>query len=328
MRVLLAALVLVSMGGPVAPPGIAEEMAAGRAISAPSPLPIELVRVQGLHRAVRFYRPKRLGDPPALIIALHGSGGDGERFRHLTDGAFDRVADQQGWLVAYPDALGRQWHDCRARAPYRSALVGVDDIAFLRAVGRHAEEIVGGDLAGVFVVGYSNGGHLVFRIALQASSGFSAVAAIGAHLPVPDERQCGASDRPISILLVSGTEDPINPWAGGEVRSPGGTPYGRVVSAEATAAYFTNLAGLAGPPSIEREPDRDDRDGAWVETRRWAAEGGMEVVLIVVHGGGHSLPHPTAPFPAGWVGRTCRDMDGAKTIGDFFARHLLPPRPP
>jgi polyhydroxybutyrate depolymerase len=256
-------------------------------------LPVEYLQVQGLRRAVRFYRPDQLADRPALVLALHGGGGDGERFRRFTNATFERLADEQGFLVAYPDTLGGQWHGCRRRAPYHTALSGIDELAFLRAVARRAAAIPAGDLVGVFVVGYSNGGHLVCRIALEGPHEFDALAAIGAHLPVSEERDCTASHVPVSILLVSGTDDPINPWAGGEVRPPGGGTLGHVLSAEATAAYFAGLAGTIDGPTIEQHPDRDAEDGAQVETRRWVAEGRGEVVLMAVHGGGHTLLLPT-----------------------------------
>lgn len=86
-----------------------------------APLPVEHVRVQGIGRVVRFYRPEHLSDPPALVVVLHGGGGDGERFRRLSDRAFERLADEHGFVVAYPDAIGGQWRGCRRRAPYRAA---------------------------------------------------------------------------------------------------------------------------------------------------------------------------------------------------------------
>jgi polyhydroxybutyrate depolymerase len=232
------------------------------------------------------------------------------------------LADRHGFLVAYPDALGGQWNGCRVRAPYHAALVGIDEIAFLRAVVRRIKEISQRNLAGVFAVGYSNGGHLVFRLALEAPGDFDAFAAIGAHLPVAEERDCDSSDMPVPIFLVSGTEDPINPWAGGEVRPPSGRSLGHVLSAEATAQYFRTLAGVTNVPTIERHADRDAKDGVQVETRRWPARGRGEIVIMVMHGGGHTLPHPTARFPVDLVGRTSRDLDGASAIWDFFARHL------
>jgi polyhydroxybutyrate depolymerase len=290
-------------------------------------LPIDYVTTQGLRRPVRFYRPERLADRPALLLALHGSGGDGERLRRLTGQAFERLADEQGFLVAYPDALGGHWNDCRGRAPYHAALAGIDDVGFLRAVADRAANLVGGELAGVFVVGYSNGGHLVFRAALEAPRDFTAFATIGAHLPVAEERDCSSSAASVSILMVSGTDDPINPFDGGTVRPPGGGSPGEVLSAQATARYFARRAGAPEDPTLERHPDRDPGDGTRVETRHWRAEGRQEVALMVVRGGGHTLPHPTAPFPVEIVGRTSRDMDGARSIWTFFARQLEPASP-
>lgn len=286
-------------------------------------LPAEQLPVQGLHRAVRFYRPARLADRPPLVVALHGSGGTGERFRRLTAAAFDRLADEHGFLVAYPDGLGGQWHDCRATAPYRAALAGVDDVAFVRAIVGRAREMTGKALGATFVVGYSNGGHLAFRLALEAPGEFAALAVIGAHLPVEEERACGTSSVPVSMFLVSGTDDPINPYAGGEVRRADGLVLGRVLAAAQTAEYFRARAGATSPAAVEAHPDRDPGDGTRVETLRWkAAAGSHEVVLMVVHGGGHALPHPDAVFPADIVGRTSRDIDGAAAIWRFFAGHL------
>jgi polyhydroxybutyrate depolymerase len=298
------------------------ETAAEQNVRQPESLPVEYLQVQGLRRAVRFYRPERLAARPALVLVLHGSGGDGERFRHFTATAFEKVADRHGFLVAYPDALGGQWNDCRARAPYHEALVGIDEIAFLRAVVRRARDAVGRDLAGVFAVGYSNGGQLVFRLAFEAPTDFAALATIGAHLPVSKERDCRASDTPVSVLIASGTDDPINPWAGGDIRLPGGGSLGRVLSAEQTAAYFRALASVADEPEIIQHADHDTNDGTRVETRRWQGKGDREIVLMVIHGGGHTLPHPTAPFPIDVVGRTSRDIDGASAVWAFFARHL------
>lgn len=288
------------------------------------PLSIDYLQVQGLRRAVRFYQPKHLAAHPALLLALHGSRGDGARFRRFTNGAFERLAEEYGFLLAYPDALGGQWNDCRAKAAYHTALAGVDDLAFLDAVVGRARELAGRELAGVFAVGYSNGGELLFRAAFERPSEFTALAVIGAHLPVPEENDCLPSGESVSIFFVSGTEDPVNPWAGGEVRIPGGGTPGHVVSATASADYFRQLAGAPETAVIKMQPDLDTTDGATVETRRWTAEAGTSVVLMAVHGGGHALPSPTAKFPVQYVGPTSRDLDGARLIWNFFVRQMPP----
>jgi polyhydroxybutyrate depolymerase len=285
-------------------------------------LPLEYLQVQGLRRAVRFYVPERLADRPAVVVVLHGGGGDGERFRLFTGAAFERLADIHGFIVAYPDALGGQWNGCRASAPYHHALAGIDEIAFLRAVVRRAQETAGRELGARFALGYSNGGHLVFRLAFEAPDDFLALAVIGAHLPVPEERDCRPAGTPVPLFIASGTEDPINPWAGGEVRLADGGTLGRVLSADATADYFRALARTTGGPTIDQLPDLDTSDGTRVETRRWAGAESREVVLMITHGGGHTLPHPAARFPVEIVGRTSRDIDGANEIWSFFARQM------
>lgn len=280
------------------------------------------LRVQGLHRTVSVYRPKALAARPALIIALHGSGGDGRRFRQLTGGAFDRLADRHGLLIAYPDALGGQWHDCRAAAPYHETLAGVDDAAFLRAVTSHAAGVTQRQLADVFAVGYSNGGHMVFRLAMESPGDYAAFAAIGANLPIAAERDCADARSPVPMMLVGGTADEINPWSGGTVRAPGGTSPGRVISAEGTAAHFRNLAGMAGAPSESALADRYPGDGTRIESRTWYLAGRPQVVLMKVAGGGHTLPSPSPAFPAQIVGPTSRDTEGAAAIWNFFSQHL------
>lgn len=155
---------------------------------------------------------------------------------------------------------------------------------------------------------------------MKAPEGFDALAAVGAHLPIVEEQACQPSHAPVSLLLVSGTDDPINPWKGGAVRAPGAGTVGLVMSAEATASSFVKLAGAPDEARVERHADRDAQDGATAETRRWTGPGGHEIMLVTVRGGGHTLPHPAAAFPAEIVGRTCRDLDGAAAIWAFFER--------
>ncbi len=106
--------------------------------------------------------------------------------------------------------------------------------------------------------------------------------------------------------------------------APGDVPLGHVLSAEETADFFRALAGLSAGPEIEQLEDTDPGDGTRVSMRRWHDPTGPDVALLVVEGGGHSLPHPTAPFPAEIVGTTSRDVDGAELIYRFFERESAP----
>ncbi|WP_252406503.1 hypothetical protein, partial [Acinetobacter pittii] len=76
-----------------------------------------------------------------MLVVLHGSRGDGAQMRRISGYGFDRLAAQEGFLVAYPDGFEGHWNDCRKAASYSARLRDVDDVAFLRAlVARLAQE--------------------------------------------------------------------------------------------------------------------------------------------------------------------------------------------
>ena len=71
------------------------------------------VHVGGRDRSYLIYVPANLPPQAALVIVLHGSGMDGARMRLCTGYEFDRLADQHGFVVIYPDGYRRNWNDCR-----------------------------------------------------------------------------------------------------------------------------------------------------------------------------------------------------------------------
>lgn len=327
-RVVEAALVLAGLtlvfllAGRALAVGVerAEAAAAGE-----RPLERGTVAVGELERSFAFYAPVRLAPRPALVVVFHGNGGSVERIRTFTGRGFERLADEHGFVVAYPEGYERGWNDCRARAPYPARQAGVDDGGFFRAlVGRLEAELgLGRDgFSGVFATGFSNGGHLAFRLALEQPDAVDGIAVFGANLPVADQLDCEPSGRPVPVLLVNGTEDRINPYAGGTAVHPKGDELGEVISARATAAFWAALAGLPPAPSaIERLPEIDGDPETWVKRATWSAPGKPAVSLVTVRGGGHAIPQSTFVFPA-IVGRTSTELEGPDEAWRFFARQL------
>jgi poly(3-hydroxybutyrate) depolymerase len=62
------------------------------------------------------------------------------------------------------------------------------------------------DTKHVFVLGYSNGGQMAFRMAIETPDEVAAVAALGASLPTPDSSSCAQVD---SLTWSSGDHTPI-----------------------------------------------------------------------------------------------------------------------
>jgi polyhydroxybutyrate depolymerase len=277
------------------------------------------IQLGSLERTFLVYTPPDVAERPGLVLAFHGSGGDGARMRGFVGESLEPLADEHGFLVIYPDGYERNWNDCRARAPFPANRLDIDDVGFVRALIERVRRDHQIDRAMVHALGYSNGGHMAYRLALEIPGEVQAVAAFGANLPVAEELDCNDSGRPVPVLVVNGTADGINPYMGGEVIPPGGESFGRVRPAEESVRYFARLVDWDGSP--EPEEIASDSAGLRVERLVWERSGRPGVVLYTVHGGGHAIPGP-AQFPP-FVGPVERRLNAVEEAVRFFRAQAL-----
>jgi polyhydroxybutyrate depolymerase len=177
------------------------------------------VRLGGRDRSYLIYVPANLPPQAALVIVLHGSGMDGARMRLCTGYEFDCLADQHGFVVIYPDGYRRNWNDCRKYATFPAKRENIDDMGFIRTLIARASIEQAIDEQQVYAFGYSNGGHMAFRLAIEAPDEIAAVGAVAANLPTPDASSCPQRGRTSRVMLINGTADPINPYQGGSQRT-------------------------------------------------------------------------------------------------------------
>jgi polyhydroxybutyrate depolymerase len=305
------AIVLLTIG--VSPLGVVPGIGQERSEREPARDSLE---VDGLTRRYSIYVPPMPPPSPALLLVLHGSGGYGDRVRALTGGLVEEEADRYGYVVVYPDGLDQTWNDCRRFAPYRANVENIDDLLFLRTLVNRLVDSHGVDASRLWVLGFSNGGHLALRLALEAPDDFAAFVAIAASLPVDAELDCEPTGRPASVMIVNGTADPISPFEGGEIRTADSGRIGAVRSSMDSALYF---AGLIGAPGVPDVTIASSTAGSRVEIARWTGNDGHEVSIIVIHDGGHTIPGSPAPFPAE-VGPIDRGFDSIAAAIEFFRR--------
>jgi len=92
--------------------------------------------------------------PFPLVVALHGRLGTGAQMLKLS--GLTTIAEQQRFIVVYPDGIDRSWADGRSTSP--ASKQGVDDVGFLSALIDEFVTKRGADASRVYVMGMSTAG--------------------------------------------------------------------------------------------------------------------------------------------------------------------------
>jgi polyhydroxybutyrate depolymerase len=291
----------------------------------PADLTPEVLRVQGLERTYWTARPPSgVSGAPPLLVVLHGAGAQGQGTAALTK--LHTRGPAAGFFTVFPDGVRRVWNDSRHGGPALRRRAGVDDVGFLQALVSRlvSDGRVRGDA--VYLCGISNGALMsehVARHALLPVNGIGLVAGPGtarsrAAMPSPAQ--------PATVVLFSGTADPMIPYAGGPIGPLGrivqrhgggaGTDRGLAVGAEAAAAEWAAANGITTEPTVDEIPMPT---GDLAVTRLvWRADGCRSVTLFRVEGGGHTWPGGAQYLPERFVGRVARALDSTGLLLDAF----------
>ncbi len=87
--------------------------------------------VGGLTRTYRTYVPHGLAKGAPLVVVMHGAGENGARIRIETGYGFDRLADEHGFAVVYPNAYEGYWDVCTIVGDISANGLNIDDVGFL-----------------------------------------------------------------------------------------------------------------------------------------------------------------------------------------------------
>jgi polyhydroxybutyrate depolymerase len=277
----------------------------------------------GLTREYLVHVPARAAGAPApLVLALHGGGGSARDALRLTDGALRRLSDREGFVLVAPEGIDHAWNDGRPTGHRRAHRENVDDVGFLAALVGALVRDAGVDARRVYATGISNGGMMAYRLACERSDAVTAIAPVAAAMPEWLGARC-APRRPVPVLAISGTDDPLVPWGGGEVHF-GRRAFGRVLSQAETIRGWVARNGCTATPVTTQLPDRDPRDGTRARRDDYCAGTAGAVGLVTVEGGGHTWPGGRHHLPRAAVGVTSRDFDASEAIWGFFRGHSRP----
>jgi polyhydroxybutyrate depolymerase len=274
------------------------------------------ITVDGLERTYLLHVPSGYDGSHALplVLALHGRLGTGpgqERLSHL-----DKLSDARGFVAVYPDGLDRSWAD--GRGVTSSDKNGVNDVKFISELiaKLHGEYKI--DPGRVYATGMSNGGFMSGRLACDLADKIVAVGIVAASVSTNTAANCKPA-KPVSVLIMQGTKDPLVPFQGGAMGKNGDR--GNILSHEATVEKFAQLDRCATPLRHTHTSDmaKDETSIDVVTYSNCAAE--AEVRGYAIENGGHTWPGGLQYLPELIVGKTTRNMDGSETIWEFFAVH-------
>jgi polyhydroxybutyrate depolymerase len=283
------------------------------------------VEVDGLKRSYRSYLPQGLAKGAPLVMVMHGSGQNGAQIRLETGYGFERLADQYGFAVVYPDARSFDWNDCSKTGDFNFEGRAVDDVKFLGVLADKLIADIGIDSRRVFATGVSSGGFMSIRLALEMPARFRAVAAVSANLPGAENFKCKPVAQGTSVMFMNGTKDPLVPYAGGDSSLFGlFFKSGMLLSSRASADYFAVKNGISVAPTMMPVAVTGDdlvehQLKPQVERAVWRDDSKLEVELVTIHDGGHGLPQAYWRRPR-LLGPSPMTPNGPALIWEFFAR--------
>ncbi len=220
-------------------------------------------------RMLRIYRPTQPGHLAPLVVMLHGGLGTAKDAE--TAYGWDALAERDGFVVLYPQALDNNWNvggGCCGLA----ASTGVDDVGFVKAAIDYTRAHVSIDPGRIYVTGMSSGGMLAYRLACDTTV-FAAIGPVAAT----ELGDC-PNPGPVSVMHVHGSADPTVPYAGGQGEG---------------------IISISGPaiPKLHRTWSELDRCGGDVVQTSGAVTvatascpNNRVVELVTIDGGGHDWP--------------------------------------
>lgn len=269
--------------------------------------------------ATRYYRlhvPKSYSPtkPTALVVALHGGGGDmdiqadGDAYRLIAK------SESAGFIVVFPNGFSQfksgkiaTWNAGACCAHARDAKV--DDVGFLRQVIQNLKGQLNIDSEKVFATGMSNGAMMAYRLACEMPDTIKAIAAVAGT----DNTLSCAPTKGLPILHIHAKNDDSVLFGGGagkgSVEKAFVTDY-KSVDATIEKWRAINQCGKSTRRILEKK-------GAYCELTSDCKNGAV-VQLCVTETGGHSWPGGSKPRRMG--GSTpSTALSAADVMWDFFS---------
>ena len=242
-----------------------------------------------------------------LVVALHGSGGNGASMAKMT--GFDALADKEGFIAAYPDGLvskTRGWNSLFGTISGGTGPLSddVDDVALFRSLLDRLHDSYHTDPARIFVCGHSAGGYMSYRLAIELADRIAAAGIVNGSLGIksldgkPVAVTIPKPTASISLIHICGAQDHAVKFAGAQ------TPKNLFRSVPDCIRHFVEANGCVTPGK-----ETKDAEHGVVRTLYSGGKARTEVELVIVENCGHNWPIPQYGLSA------------SQELWNFFSRH-------
>jgi len=238
------------------------------------------VVVGGVTREYYLHVPEGTKTPMALVIALHGGGGNGMQMARST--SFAELADREKFIVAFPNGINHQWNDGRSEVGSTS-----DDVGFMRAIIADIEKHARVDEKRIFATGMSNGAAMASRLGCEMSETIRGIGPVSNTMKVDAVETCHPT-RAVGVIEFHGTADSIVPYDGGEIVVLG-RRRGKVIGTKEYSEFWAKQNGCDAKPVATALPDIA-HDGTVVTKMEFQHCKRAPVIFYSIAGGGHAWP--------------------------------------
>jgi polyhydroxybutyrate depolymerase len=270
------------------------------------------ITVDGIERTYILHIPKSIdkSKPAPLVFALHGGGGTAKKMNALT--GFNKVSDEYGFVLCYPQGIDKHWNDGRNVNITRINGIEVNDVKFISSLIDTLIQKYNIDSSRVYACGISNGGMMSFRLGCELNSRIAAIAPVAISMSEYLYNLCSPG-KPVPLMLIFGKDDPLVPYEGGSISFN----RGEVVSVQNTVGFWVKNNDCNETPVITSIDNEDD--DTYVKKYVFSGVTGRdEVVFYLVYGGGHTWPDGKQYLPKLIVGRTSREFNASEEIWKWF----------
>jgi polyhydroxybutyrate depolymerase len=302
---------------------VAEEKPAVKSV-APGTRPFT-VTVKGVERTYLLHTPPSYHHAKKwpVVVMFHGGGGTAKAAMWET--GWGKKADTEGFLAVFPEGTApdqsragrfrdnpQTWNDGSDRPNVGAAQRGVPDVEFVSAMLADLKARFSVDERRIYATGFSNGASMTFRVARELSPMIAAAAPVAGADWLNETKP----ERPVPILYITGTADPLNPVGGGEIHI-GPKAFGAKPATQEMIGKWVKMHGCPDEGRVVY-----DKDGATGIEYGLPGET-SRVVLYTIEGHGHHWPGGNSALPVRLAGKNTAKLNATDVIWAFFKSHPL-----